>query len=113
MNTVVIGIVTLHWITSDPSETDLGRVPSGQQLLLDVRKDSAGYTPRPIPVVIDDSFSRAADERTAHSSRAWADDETVDTQITVPDKIFVTTNYGVSHPHLLPRRMRVQNASCT
>jgi len=88
---VAVGIVTLHWITSDPSEMDLGRsekpIPSKRYSHVSrVSRLSQSHAHMPA-----DSASLAeVTSQTTFDTRAWADDRAI---VTVPNKILVTTSY--------------------
>jgi len=84
---VAVGIVTLHWITSDPSEMDLGRSQGEKQS----QSKRYSHVSRLSQVAADSASLAEVTSQTTFDTRAWADDRGI---VTVPNKILVTTSYS-------------------
>jgi hypothetical protein len=88
---VAVGIVTLHWVTSDPSEKELGTAPlekRGPRLGEPTRRYSNGPHFRDRSITLRDGVGLSS-----CNTNAWADDHRPDS-IVEPNKILVRTSFG-------------------
>jgi hypothetical protein len=88
---VAVGIVTLHWITSDPTEMRLGRSESEKRV--NPSRYSSGPPPRALHALADSVSLADVTSPATCDTRAWADEG--DTCV-VPNKILVTTTTSYS-----------------